>query len=58
MFKSNFVSTAGELVESFENKFKIFVGSKNAISIVNGTSALHIAILNWSSTNDEVITQH
>ena len=56
--KSNFVSTAGELVESFENKFKIFVGSKNAISIVNGTSALHIALYSIGvQQNDEVITQ-
>ena len=56
--KSNFVSTAGELVERFENKFKIFIGSKNAISIVNGTSALHIALYSIGvQQNDEVITQ-
>ena len=56
--KSNFVSTAGELVERFENKFKIFVGSKNAISTVNGTSALHIALYSIGvQQNDEVITQ-
>jgi len=53
---SNFVSSAGKFVDLFENKIKNLTGSKYTIAVVNGTSALHIALrlLNVSS-DDEVL---
>jgi perosamine synthetase len=42
--KTNFVSSAGTFVTSFEEKFKKYVKSKNAIAVVNGTQALYIAL--------------
>ncbi len=55
---SNFVSTSGEFISKFENKFAKFVGLKHAIAVVNGTSALQIAlILNECKNNTQVITQ-
>ena len=55
---TNFVSSVGEHVNEFENKFARFVDSNYAVSTVNGTSALHIALLIAGvEANDEVITQ-
>ena len=55
---STFVSSVGKYVDKFEEEFAKKVGSKYAIATVNGTSALHIAlILAGVSKDDEVITQ-
>ena len=55
---STFVSSVGKFVDSFEQKFASYVGSKYAIATVNGTSALHISlILADINKDDEVITQ-
>ncbi len=55
---STFVSSIGEYVDRFEKEFALKVNSKYAIAIVNGTSALHIAlILAGVEEYDEVITQ-
>lgn len=55
---STFVSSVGEFVDTFEQKFAKKVGSKFAIATVNGTSALHISLLLAGvKINDEVITQ-
>ena len=55
---SNFVSTAGQKVEEFENLIASFVGSKFAIATSSGTTALHTALLAAGvGSNDEVITQ-
>ncbi|MDA0723021.1 MAG: LegC family aminotransferase [Verrucomicrobia bacterium] len=55
---SNFVSTAGTKVDEFEGKVASFTGTKNAIAVVNGTNALHIALLLAGvEREDEVITQ-
>lgn len=54
--KSGYVSTVGEYVNKFENKIKKFTGSKHAISTINGTAALHLALkLLDISKGDEVI---
>jgi len=42
--KSDFL-TQGLKVEEFENKFAAYIGSKYAVSVSNGTAALHIAAL-------------
>ena len=55
---STFVSTVGEYVSKFENQVASFTGIKYAIATVNGTSALHAALLASNvGINDEVITQ-
>ena len=55
---STFVSSVGEFVNLFEGSVQEFTGVKHAIATVNGTSALHIAlILSGVERNTEVITQ-
>ena len=55
---STFVSTVGECVTRFETKVAEYTGAKYAVAVVNGTSALHVAlIVAGVQSNDEVITQ-
>lgn len=55
---STFVSSVGPYVTEFENKIAAFCGSKHAVATVNGTAALHIALLLAGvRPGDEVITQ-
>ena len=55
---STFVSTVGAYVNQFEEKVSQYTGAKYAIATVNGTSALHAAmIVSGVKPNDEVITQ-
>ena len=44
VLKSDFL-TQGSKVEEFENKFATYIGSKYAVSVSNGTAALHLAAL-------------
>jgi perosamine synthetase len=56
--RSSFVSSIGEYVNKVEEFLAGFTGSKYAIATVNGTSALHIALLlSGVKENTEVITQ-
>ncbi|UCB46321.1 MAG: LegC family aminotransferase [Spirochaetota bacterium] len=53
---TEWVSTAGSFVEAFEKKISEYNGSQNAVACANGTSALHITLLESGvSQNDEVI---
>lgn len=55
---STFVSSVGSYVNRFEEMMCEITGAKHAIAIVNGTNALHMAlILADVETNDEVLTQ-
>lgn len=55
---STFVSSVGAFVDLLENKIKEFTGAKHAIAVVNGTAALHIALLLAGvKQGDLVITQ-
>ena len=55
---SSFVSSAGPLVGEFEREICNFTGSKYAVAVVNGTSALHVALeLSGVQPEDEVLTQ-
>jgi len=38
------VSSAGPLVQRFENAFADYVGARHAVATVNGTAALHVAL--------------
>lgn len=55
---STFVSSVGAYVDRFEEMIKSITGARYAISTVNGTSALHIALFSIGvGEGDEVITQ-
>jgi len=55
---TTFVSSVGKFVDRFEEDIAKFTGSKYAVATVNGTSALHIALLMAGvERDDEVITQ-
>lgn len=55
---STFVSYVGAFVSRFEEMIAEFTGAKRAIALVNGTAALHMALLALGVKNDdEVITQ-
>src|ERR1043166_5182474 len=42
---SNWVSSAGPFVNRFEQSLAEYVGAKHAVAAVNGTAAIHIALL-------------
>jgi len=53
---STWISSKGKYVEEFESKFSMYVGSKYATSVCNGTVALHLALLTLGiGYGDEVI---
>lgn len=55
---STFVSSVGKFVDQFEIKIAEYTGSKKAVVCVNGTNAIHLAlILAGVKPGDEVITQ-
>ena len=55
---SNEVSSYGKYLSLFEESLKSFVGADYAVGTVNGTSALHIALLlSGVKPKDEVLTQ-
>ena len=55
---SSFVSSVGKFVDTFESKIAEYTGSKYAVATVNGTSAIHLALLVSNvGKGDEVITQ-
>jgi len=53
---STFVSSVGEFVDRFESDLATYTGAKHAVAVVNGTAALHIALLLAGvKTDDEVL---
>ncbi len=42
---STFVSSVGKFVDRFEAELATFTGAKHAVAVVNGTAALHVALL-------------
>jgi perosamine synthetase len=53
---TNWVSTGGKYVSLFEQQVAEFTGAKHAIAIVNGTAALHAALLlEGIGSGDEVL---
>jgi len=56
--KSTFVSSVGKFVTEFEEKIAQFCGMKRAVACVNGTNALHLALVSAGvKSGDRVITQ-
>ena len=53
---STFVSSVGKFVNRFEEDLATYTGSKHVVAVVNGTAALHIALLLAGvKANDEVL---
>jgi perosamine synthetase len=53
---STFVSSVGKFVDRFEDDLAKFTGAKHAVVVVNGTSALHLALkLAGVKAGDEVL---
>lgn len=56
--RSTFVSTVGQRVIDFEKQMAAFLGVKHAVAMVNGTAALHMALVASGVKPDtDVITQ-
>ena len=54
--KSTFVSSVGPFVDRFEAELAAYTGAKHAVAVVNGTAALHIALVVAGITRgDEVL---
>lgn len=55
---STYVSSVGKYVDQFESELSKYTGANYAISVVNGTAALHLALkLAGVNQNDEVLVQ-
>jgi len=55
---TTFVSSVGKFVDRFEELIAEYTGAKKAVVCVNGTNALHLAmLLAGVERDDEVITQ-
>ena len=56
--ETTYVSSVGKFVDRFEEKMAEYTGAKKAVACVNGTSALHLALmLVGVKPETEVITQ-
>ena len=56
--ESSFVSSVGAFVDQFESELADFTGAERAVAVVNGTSALHVALHAIDvGADDLVITQ-
>ncbi len=52
---TGWVSSAGKFVDSFAEKFAEYLGTSHAVSIVNGTAALHISLVALGLRPDEEV---
>ena len=55
--RSSWISSTGPFVERFEREFAELCGTRTAVSVANGTAALHVALMALGAgPGDEVIT--
>lgn len=54
VFESNYIAPLGEYVNKFEESIRNYTGAKNALAVVSGTAAIHLAlrILNIGKGDD------
>jgi len=53
---TNWVSSVGSFVDRFESELATYVGTNHAIAVINGTAALHVALLvSGVEPDDEVL---
>jgi perosamine synthetase len=54
--RSGWISSLGKYVDAFEEQFAAFCGTKYAVAVSNGTTALHLALVAYGiGPGDEVI---
>lgn len=54
--KTGWISSAGSYISRFENAYATFVGTNHAVTVSNGTAALHLAVAGLGiGPGDEVI---
>ena len=54
--ETNWISSQGKYIKMFEDSFAEYIGSKHAIAVSNGTTALHLALVTYGiGPDDEVI---
>src|SRR5262245_2979354 len=54
--RSGWVSSIGKYIEEFEKQFAVYCGTRYAIAVSNGTTALHLALVSLGiRPEDEVI---
>ena len=44
VFESNYIAPLGEYVNKFEDSIKEYTGAQNALAVVSGTAAIHLAL--------------
>ncbi len=44
VFESNYIAPLGEYVNKFEESIKSYTGASNALAVVSGTAAIHLAL--------------
>ena len=44
VFESNYIAPLGEYVNKFEESIKSYAGASNALAVVSGTAAIHLAL--------------
>ena len=52
---TNWISSRGKYVKLFEDKFKNYINAKYAISVCNGTVALHLALVALGIKNEDEV---
>jgi aminotransferase in exopolysaccharide biosynthesis len=52
---STFVSSVGKYVDDFEKQIATYIGAKHAVACVNGTAALHMAMIVADVKRDDII---
>src|SRR3989338_2455987 len=54
--KTNWISSNGEYINEFEEKFAEYCGAKHGVSCCNGTTAIHLALTaSGIGKDDEVV---
>lgn len=57
VFQSNYIAPIGEYVDRFENSICSYTGIKNALAVINATSAIHLALrVLGIDKDDDVLT--
>ena len=52
---STFVSSVGKYVDDFEKQIATYTGAKYAVACVNGTAALHMAMIVAGVKRDDIV---
>ena len=55
VFKSNYIAPVGEYLDKFENKIKEYCNTKNALGVINATSALQLALRVLGIGKDDIV---